>query len=279
MTVGNALAGHMGADTRGAMRIDPFPGFAHLPVIEQPHVVAEELFSVMRTAIVGAPRSTQSMIGPSEIGHPCARYLLRRLGGQREPQRGIPWKATVGTAIHDWEERQFEADNRRLEAAGAAARWVTERRLNVGAVGGRQVWGSCDLFDRLTLSVWDWKTTTADKITKYRLHGLKDQYRVQMHLYGRGWQLLGLTPRSVGNVYLLRNGELSQSWVFVEPYDEQIAVRALARLEALEQQRAAFGLDVALSFHQLCGDEWCTWCKAETPVTPPTVAGLLNIRG
>lgn len=276
MTIGQLLGGHIAADTRGSMRINPVPGFEHLPTIEQPHVVAEELFAVMRGAIMGASRSVQTMIGPSEIGHPCPRYLIRRLDGQREPQRGVPWKATVGTAIHDWEERQFNADNERLRRAGAAPRWVCERRLKVGTVGGRDIYGSCDLFDTATRTVWDWKTTTPDKIVKYRLHGLKQQYRVQMHSYGRGWELLGYPPVSVGNVYLLRNGELGQSWVFAEPYDPQIAIDAVSRLEALETQRLMLGVTAALALHALCGDEWCTWCKAERPVLLASVGGILS---
>ncbi len=172
----------------------------------------------------------------------------------------------------------FKAGNDRIVAAGGAPRWVTERRLKVGSVGGRDVWGSCDLFDTATRSVWDWKTSTADKVRRYRLHGLKPVYRAQMHLYGRGWQLLGHTPVSVGNVYLLRNGELGESWVFAEPYDEQIAVDALARLEGLELQRQLLGIDGALALHPLCDDEWCVWCKAERPREVQSVADVLARR-
>ena len=100
-------------------------------------------------------------------------------------------------------------------------------------------------------------TTMSD----HRRNGPGPQYRAQIHLYGRGMQLAGEKPRQVMIVFLPRNGELSDVFYWSEPYDEQIALDALARANALHALIAAFGADQALALYPPCDGEWCDWCR------------------
>lgn len=274
------------------LRVPEMPGFEHLPVIGRPHVGAEEIICAIRAEIDGHERSAQVAIGPSEIGHPCDRWILHKLNGRRAPRTNIPWKATVGTALHTWLEGVIQRENARLDQiktgdvpyilGGPATRlimprYLTETKVMVGTIGGREITGHCDLFDTETYAVWDWKTTAKTKMTEYRRHGPSPQYRIQAHTYGRGWQLLGWPVTSVGNIYLMRDGELRDTHVWYEPYDETVATAALARCDALAEQLSLFGLDLALTLHpQLCEDDYCGWCRRERP-RPTTAAQLFNL--
>lgn len=262
-----------------SITVTPFPGFDHLPVIDRPHVVAEELFTIIRGQIDGHARSAQTVIGPSEIGHPCPRWLLRKLAGVPEVKFGIPWRATVGTALHTWNEEALQAHNRHIEALGGQARWLTENRVMVGLIGGREIWGSCDAYDLLTDGVWDWKTKSKTKLVEIKRKGPDPQNQTQAHLYGRGWELRGKTPRYVANFSMPRDGELRDSHIWAAPYDRDRAIAALARCDQLTEQLRLFGLDLALTLHPLCdGAGYCEWCPRERP-TPTTASELFRLPG
>lgn len=231
------------------------------PVDSRPTLLLEELLHVIRGAIADQPRSRQTRIGPSELGHPCDRWLSHKLRGTSEVNdRLAPWLPTVGTAIHAWLEDVFTADIVAPVAAGQEPRWLLEQRVSVGTIAGQDITGSCDLYDTATATVVDWKTCGKTRLDKYRRHGPDADYRVQAHAYGRGWQRKGYDVKTVAICFLPRNAELTDTVWWSQPYDEQVAVTALARAEAITMANAALGEHAPAAMSTVdhnCG--FCSW--------------------
>src|SRR6202007_2411815 len=94
---------------------------------------------------------------------------------------------------------------------------------------------------RVTGTVVDWKSVGPTQLTKYKAKGPGGQYRAQAHLYGRGWARRGQDVRHVAVMFLPRNGELREAYFWSEPYDEQVAIQALQRLEGIPLTARALG--------------------------------------
>jgi hypothetical protein len=225
----------------------------------------EDLYlGVIKDGITRHPRSLQTRIGPSEIGRPCDRWILHKLNGDGEPDRGPAWKPAVGTAVHAQLEVWFDAANR---GGGEVDRteWITEWQVTVGQIGGQDITGHSDLFHVPTGTVIDHKIVGPKQIAKYRLHGPSEQYRVQAHLYAKGFTDDGGwgPARTVAIAFLPRDGELSNTVFWSEPYDPHIAFNAMTRANRLHTMLQIVGIDRALAASPLCDDQWCTWCRAE----------------
>lgn len=223
----------------------------------------EDLYmGVIRSGITAHPRSLQKRIGPSEIGKPCDRWMLHKLNGDDEPDRGPAWKPAIGTAVHAQLEEWFNGANR---GGGDIdnTEWVTEWQINVGKIGNTDITGHSDLFHVPTGTVIDHKIIGPSQLKKYRLHGPGDQYRTQAHLYGKGFtDDGGWGPcRTVAIAFLPRDGELHQAYFWSEPYDPHLAAEALARANRLWALLQVVGIDQALATTTLCDDQWCTWCR------------------
>lgn len=226
--------------------------------------VEEMYLSVIKAGITAHPRSLQKRIGPSEIGKPCDRWILHKLNGDGEPDRGPAWKPAVGTAMHDQLERWFDAANYGGGEVGAQE-WVTEWEVTVGTIGGQPITGHSDLFHVPTGTVIDHKVVGPKQLAKYRLHGPSEQYRVQAHLYGAGFSADGgWGPcRQVAIAFLPRDGELSSAYFWSEPHDPHLAGQAMLRANRLHTMLQVVGIDAALAASPVCDDQWCTWCRAE----------------
>lgn len=244
----------------------PVTGIALHPTCDvDPDIAVSELFDIVHKDIVGQPRSLQKRIGPSEMGVPCDRRIGYRLAGV-EPtnDRGVAWKPYVGTALHEQVgtavarheiQRFCVVDNDAVRT-----RWHVEERVSVGTVNGVDITGQCDLFDEHTGAVWDWKFVTRNKIREtYRPHGPGEQYKVQCHLYGRGFARAGFDVRSVGVIFLTRDGEFADRHVWHEPYDEQVALAALERANGIAASIDALGPDFTLA-NLSSADAYCNFC-------------------
>lgn len=224
----------------------------------------DELLHVVRAAIADHPRSQQTRIGPSELGNPCDRWISHKLAGTPEINtRSAAWLPTVGTAIHGWLEDVFIRQGFAAVRDGVAPRWLVETTLTVGTIGGVDITGHCDLYDTETATIIDWKTTGKTRLDKYRRHGPDDGYRVQAHAYGRGWQHKGYPVDTVAIAFLPRNAELGDTVWWSEPYNERIAVDALARAEAISLANGALGPAAPAAMTTAdsnCG--YCPWFKA-----------------
>lgn len=229
--------------------------------LADPGMVGTELLQLIAEAITNHPRSLQKRIGPSEIGHECARRIGYKLMGHPEnPLMAPNWKATVGTAIHAWLETVLDADNLAYaqRTGSGQERWYVEERVDVGMLNGNDIDGSCDAYDRVTGTVIDWKTVGPSMLKKYKKHGAGPTYTAQANLYGRGWQNKGLPVHTVMIMFLPRNGELAEAYPWHQPYNEQIAINALSRATGIDMTVKTFGpqglamLDTA--------DAYCTHC-------------------
>lgn len=225
-------------------------------------LLAMELFQLIEADIVGQPRSLQKRIGPSELGVPCDRRIGYQLAGvAKSNDRGASWKPYVGSAVHESMANlmaKFEVSQ--WDNPSHSERFKVEEKVNVGEIAGTSITGSCDLFDVHHGAVWDWKFTNLKKIREtYRPHGPGDQYRIQAHLYGRGWARAGYEVRTVGVIFLTRDGEFTDRHVWHEPYDEQIAIAALERASSIASALDALGADFTIPTLPTA-DNYCTYC-------------------
>ncbi|MBT2449443.1 hypothetical protein J7F03_20595 [Streptomyces sp. ISL-43] len=192
----------------------------------------------------GSARSQQRAIGPSEIGEPCERQLSYKLLDWPETSRDRdPIAAIIGTGFHMWMAAQFEA--RQAPLPDGRPRYRIEERVTVrqGPTEASTTTGSSDLFDRLALLNNDWKLVGKSSHDKYRRQGPSTKYRVQAHLYGLGQENAGHTPARVAVTFIGRHHELMVH-VWSEPYDRQIALDALARLDRIRDTAQALELDL-----------------------------------
>lgn len=249
---------------------------------EDAEAVGDEVLSHIVQAIVDHPRSQQVEIGPSEMAVDCEHAILHKLNGDPEPERGqVPWKPTLGTAFHAWAEDVFEAPTLPGNEIAEQRRWHVERTVGVGTVGGVEITGHCDLYDAWSGTVLDWKLVGKSTHKKYRAHGPSAQYRGQAHLYGRGYERLGYNVRMVAICFLPREGEFTDTVLWTEPYNPELAAEIVAKCDALANLLATVGITKALTFFDPCDDRWCDWCGAGSslyprPQMPTTTRGLLS---
>ncbi|ASR86802.1 DNA helicase [Mycobacterium phage Findley] len=204
-----------------------------------------DLKGVLKRAWAQHPRSQQRAIGPSEVGHPCARRLASTmLELDRVNPEGDPLPAWLGTAGHAKFETAVEHDNDQIVDAwlrdrnkpctatdrgdGAPiGRWLSERRVTVR--GG--LTGTCDLYDTWTDTVIDLKFPGSSRFQQYKRNGPAAEYRTQAHLYGRGYRNEGFDVKRVAIWFIPRGGTLSSSFVWSEPYSDKVVDEALDKLD------------------------------------------------
>lgn len=211
-----------------------------------PDIVVAEIFGTVSDAIANQPRTLQTMIGPSEIGHPCKRRLGYKLAGVPESNpRGTAWKPYVGGQIHNGVgDIMAKAELARwTDGANAAkvatTRWHVEERVTVGnllkAEGIVPITGSTDLFDAYHGIVFDWKFTGIRQIQRnYRPKGPGQQYRTQAHTYGDGWVNAGFDVKHVAVIFMTREGEFTDRHVWHEPYDPTVGPAAIDRVQKIQ---------------------------------------------
>lgn len=199
--------------------------------------MAQRVLELIVDAANNSPRSLQKRIGPSEVGEPCERKLTYKMHDWPEcnPNQD-PIASVIGIGFHSWMEEVFTGRNTVLEQLGAT-RYKIEEKVTVrqGPTDDATIKGSSDLYDRLARTVWDWKLTGTSSIDNYRRKGPGDQYRKQAHLYGLGQEAAGETPERVAICFVARYHEL-RVHVWTEPYDRQVALDALERLDRIRQR-------------------------------------------
>lgn len=191
------------------------------------HPLKRTLTGIIVTHDADRPRSLQTSIGPSGAGEPCTRKLAYMLhawpssGGSSSD----PLPAIIGTAAHSWMAEALLADNIR----SGETRWLVEQTLPIRPPLVPQ--GSADAYYVPSATVIDWKFPGATKFKEYTKYGPGDVYRKQAHLYGYGYQELGFPVTEVAIVFLPRAGRLSGMHVWAEPYDRNVALETLERVE------------------------------------------------
>lgn len=215
-----------------------------------------------------APRSKQRAVGPSELGGECDRRLAYRIAGTAPVNLGAdPWPAIVGTSIHDWLERAVN----KYQAYVGDLGYLTELRVYPDPM----VKGRCDLFNVRTQTVVDYKTVGADGMKKVRKGDIPIGYRTQIQIYGLGHKRAGRQVKDVALVFLSRSGWLDDAYVWVEPYDEDVAVKALARMYEIADKLLDMDIENNPQRFQLIdatpGDA-CVWCPFYNRDIDPMIA-------
>jgi hypothetical protein len=204
----------------------PDAGWAATPLSGLASAIATNVVTTVKQAGANAPRSLQRVIGPSEIGVPCVRRLAYKLCDHPEVNTGgDPWASIVGTAVHAWMDETYTAENKRL----GWQRYLIEQRLHIRG----NIYGNSDLFDREpgVRSVIDWKVVGDEQLKKYRKNGPGPQYEIQSHIYGYGQENAGEQVDNVAVVFLPRTGRIDGLHVWTAPYNRQVALDALERLD------------------------------------------------
>lgn len=202
-----------------------------------------DLRAVVEHAVANDPRTLQTDLGPSELGVGCDRCLAHMLAGHLRRENGLPWLPTIGNAVHDWLETTVLQHLMRT----GTDRYLPEATVTVGTLRGRDVTGHTDLFDAHTGTVVDYKIVGATTLKKVR-SGPTTTYRNQTHLYGKGLADAGFPVEHVAIWFLPRNAlSIDAGRYWTEPYDEQVALDALARANAIAAGVDALGVEQVLA--------------------------------
>lgn len=253
--------------------IEVTTGSMHPTCEVDPQVVAAEVFTIVRDGILNQPRSQQRMIGPSEIGQPCARRIGYRIAQVPRTQReDVAWKPFVGTSLHEMVGNIIARHELKRFGDGSEPtnpRWHVEERVTVGTVNGVEITGSCDLFDQATGTVFDWKFVGDRKLNEYGRQGPGQQYTWQAHLYGQGWVNGGYEVRNVAIIFMTRDGDFNDRTVWSEPFDPDIAAKALDRLGSIDTLIDELGADSALDLLDTASNycSYCPWFRANSTNT------------
>jgi hypothetical protein len=182
------------------------------------------------------PRSIQTALGPSSAGNPCDRALVGLMSGFEGSPDSNPWLATVGTAVHLLLADMLEGINEKAVKAGEKKQWLVEQHLPIKAPAIPS--GNGDGFHIPTGTVLDWKILGKTSLDDIQKNGPSDLYRIQLHIYGLGYAQLGYQVNDVLLVALPRNANpnlpfLHESVMWKEPWDMDVAVKAVKRVEEL----------------------------------------------
>ena len=201
-------------------------------------------------------RDKQRKVGASNISNPCDYCLARALhGGPSEPNKW--WLgARIGTAIHGaLEEEEFKhIDRPRSYHYLALEGAKIEEKIVLGHIEG---YGTISSKPDLVLTkenhLLDHKTSTKDKIKKYKLFGIPTAYKYQTMLYAWGLNKQGIPIERVSLVFIARDGTTDDDiWVYSLDYDENMALRAWERLEGLWEFLQSGGNVNELESHEDC---------------------------
>lgn len=183
--------------------------------------IKELLVKALHAKENSRPRSTQVQIGPSELGG-CRRKVWYRLNNQPETNDNeMKLAAIMGTAIHGAIENAL-ADNKDV---------VIEQTVEYGGMKAH-----VDLYIPSTGDVVDWKTVKMKNLSYFP----SQQQRWQVHTYGYLIEQSGTGKvQTVSLVAIPRDGDERDVVVHSEPYDESIALEALAWLEQVKASTEA----------------------------------------
>ncbi|WGH20074.1 Cas4 exonuclease [Gordonia phage Tarzan] len=236
------------------------------------HTLKLELQRLVVDYSESRPRSLQLDLGPSEIGHPCDRKLAQTV--MREPgfdrRTGDVLPSIVGTGAHGEMEKALQHYN---DIHGA--RYLIEHRIEIRP----NLYGHLDCYDAERRTVIDWKFPGNTRMATYRKYGPSQQYFVQAHTYGHGLRLQGIPVDSVAVMFLPRGGRLVDAHLWVEPYNEQVALDAIARMDGIALMVDTFDVENHPENYSLFRREPqdCVFCPFHNPkpTTPYECAGGL----
>lgn len=270
MAVARLTAGGLQPEvlTAPATREPPKP-VAPPPAAIPPPSTLDEIHDALMRYENSRPRSTQTTLGPSELGTPCDRQIALKLAGVQRHEHGLPWAPMCGTAVHGLMEEVLYEENKRL----GRERWIVEQKVMLDD----ELSGHGDAFDTDWGMVVDWKytgTTARRKASRRTVPNdqlVSPEYRVQAHLYGLGHRNAGRDVRFVRLVLLARSHDFAESVEWTEEYREDIAVDAMTRFYAIRDRVLALNAarqPESLKLIEAAPGDACKWCPFQRP-TPP----------
>jgi CRISPR/Cas system-associated exonuclease Cas4 (RecB family) len=175
------------------------------------------------------PRSTQTEVGPSEIGG-CGRKVWYRVNNTPETNPNtLKLASMMGTAIHSMIEKAFLGDKR----------FLIETEVEFKGIKGH-----IDLIDTETKTIWDWKTTSKKNLSYFG----SSQYETQIQLYAYLCNNNGIEIDYVGLVGIARDGNENDIVELLMPYNEEIALKAIDRYESIKAQETPPRPEKSVSF-------------------------------
>ena len=189
------------------------------PLGDDASALADRIKSVVNNRSSNAPRSQQKRIGLSEIGEVCIRKTsYKLLDWEKTNPSTDPWASISGTAIHSWLASAFEE---------LPDQYLVEHPVKVTDELG----GTADLFDITNKMVIDHKCVGATAMKSRKKDGMTHQQRVQCNLYALGFENEGYEVEKVALAFYPLGGRLDGLHTIVEPYNRQLALDAIQRLE------------------------------------------------
>jgi len=182
----------------------------------------ELLLHVLHAQDASRDRSLQTEVGPSEIGG-CRRKVWYRLNAQPHTNENQSKLAAImGTAIHAAIEDAIGA----IDPEGKE--YLVETEVAFGDMKAH-----VDLFVPSTGAVIDWKTSKVKNMSYFP----SNQQRWQVQIYGYLLSKNGYEVKTVNLVAIARDGNEKDVKVHTEPYDEVMALAALAWLENVKASK------------------------------------------
>ena len=189
------------------------------PLGDDASALADRIKLVVNNRSANAPRSQQKRIGLSEIGEVCIRKTsYKLLDWEKTNPSTDPWASISGTAIHSWLASAFEE---------LPDQYLVEHPVKVTDELG----GTADLFDITNKMVIDHKCVGATAMKSRKKDGMTHQQRVQCNLYALGFENEGYQVEKVALAFYPLGGRLDGLHTIVEPYNRQLALDAIQRLE------------------------------------------------
>ena len=189
------------------------------PLGDDASALADRIKLVVNNRSANAPRSQQKRIGLSEVGEVCIRKTsYKLLDWEKTNPSTDPWASISGTAIHSWLASAFEE---------LPDQYLVEHTVKVTDELG----GTADLFDITNKMVIDHKCVGATAMKSRKKDGMTHQQRVQCNLYALGFENEGYEVEKVALAFYPLGGRLDGLHTIVEPYNRQLALDAIQRLE------------------------------------------------
>lgn len=181
--------------------------------------LADRIKAVVNNRSANAPRSQQKRIGLSEVGEICVRKTsYKLLDWEKTNPATDPWASISGTAIHSWLADAFEE---------FPDQYLVEHKVQVTD----ELSGTADLFDIAGKMVIDHKCVGATSMRSRKKDGMTHQQRIQINLYALGLENEGHAVEKVALAFYPLGGRLDGLHTIVEPYNRQLALDAITRLQ------------------------------------------------
>lgn len=163
-------------------------------------------------------RSLQTQIGVSQLGG-CRTQVWLQLQDAPKGNQTLRLPSMMGTAIHSLIETALTA-----YSFGA---YELEQEVEFGGLKGHIDW-----YVPEAGAVIDWKTTKLKNLEYFP----STQQRWQVHTYGYLLAKNGRKVETVSLVAIARDGDERNVVVHTEPYDESVALQAIAWLEDVKSR-------------------------------------------